>query len=99
MIRLGFKHPKEIELWSPYTNQAFSAPPIFNVDNLVSTAQTRLDALGDHLWLLQTHVDYMRRYIRVLRQGEYYKVIDADGVGESITMQLFMDVLAYWWWD
>ena len=27
MTTLGFRHTNEVELWSPYTNQAFSAPP------------------------------------------------------------------------
>lgn len=45
MTKLGFRHTNEVELWSPYTNQAFSAPPVFSIDNLISIAQTRLDAL------------------------------------------------------
>jgi hypothetical protein len=99
LVNLGFRHSSEVELWSPYTNQAFSAPPLLRVDNLVSTAYTRLNELGDHLWLLQTEVDYMRHYIKVLRQGEYYKVMDANGAGESVTQQIWMDILGYWWWS
>ena len=99
MTSPGFKHAGEVEFWSSYTNQAFSAPPVFDVDNLVSIAQIRLNALGDHLWFLQTETAYMRRYIRVLFQGEYYKVVKADGAGVMVAQELFMDVLAYWWWS
>jgi hypothetical protein len=69
MTTLGFRHTNEVELWSPYTNQAFSAPPVFSIENLIYITQTRVEALGDHLWFLQTEPAYMRRYIRVLCRG------------------------------
>jgi hypothetical protein len=99
MTSLGFRHTGELELWSPYTNQAFSEPPVFSIDNLVSLAQTRLDALGDHLWFLQTEPAYMRRYIKVLYQGEFYKVIKPNAAGAVVAQQLFVDVLNYWQWS
>ena len=99
MTRIGFRHTDEVELWSSYTNQAFSAPPVFSIDNLISIAQTRLDAVGDHLWFLQTEPAYMRRYIRVLFQGELYRTIKKDAAGEIVTAELFTDVTAYWRWS
>lgn len=98
MTKLGFRHTNEVELWSPYTNQAFSAPPVFSIDNLISIAQTRLDALADHLWFLQTEPPYMRRYIRLLCQGEFYRTVDKDAAGALLTTQLFQDVSTYWRW-
>lgn len=98
MTKLGFRHTNEVELWSPYTNQAFSAPPVFSIDNLISIAQTRLDALADHLWFLQTEPPYMRRYIRLLYQGEFYRTVDKDAAGAILTTQLFEDVSTYWRW-
>lgn len=99
MTQLGFRHTNEVELWSPYTNQAFSAPPVFSIDNLISIAQTRLDALADHLWVLQIEPHYMRRYIRLLRQGEVYRSVDKDAAGALLTTQLFKDVSTYWRWS
>lgn len=98
MTKLGFRHTNEVELWSPYTNQAFSAPPVFSIDNLISIAQTRLDALADHLWFLQTEPPYMRRYIRLLCQGEFYRTVDKDAAGALLSTQLFQDVSTYWQW-
>ncbi|MCJ1385691.1 hypothetical protein MMC17_008814 [Xylographa soralifera] len=99
MTKFGFRHTNEVELWSPYTNQAFSAPPVFSIDNLISIAQARFNAVGDHLWFLQTEPAYMRRYIRLLCQGEFYKTIKKDAVGAILTTELFDDVLSYWHWS
>ncbi|MCJ1436970.1 hypothetical protein MMC27_006353 [Xylographa pallens] len=99
MTKFGFRHTNEVELWSPYTNQAFSAPPVFSIDNLISIARTRLDAMGDHLWFLQTEPAYMRRYIRLLSQGEFYKTIKKNAAGAILTTHLFDDVLTYWHWS
>ncbi|OHE95726.1 hypothetical protein CORC01_09010 [Colletotrichum orchidophilum] len=38
---VGFHHPGEAELWSPYTYPAFSPPPRLDMDYLVSLAKTR----------------------------------------------------------
>jgi hypothetical protein len=99
MTTLGFRHTNEVELWSPYTNQAFSAPPVFSIDNLIDIAQTRAESLGDHLWLLQTEPAYMRRYIRVICQGEFYKAIKKEAAGDIVTTELFSDVISYWHWS
>ena len=99
MTKFGFRHTNEIELWSPYTNQAFSAPPAFSIDNLISIARTRLEAMGDHLWFLQTEPVYMRRYIKLLNQGESYRTNKKDVAGAMLTRGLFDDVLTYWHWS
>jgi hypothetical protein len=99
MTSLGFKQTGEVEFWSTYTNQPFSAPPIFSVDNLLSTAQMRLDAIGDHLWLLQTEPAYIRRYIRVLTQGEFFNAVQTQDKYTMIMGELSHDVLTYWWWQ
>ncbi|MCJ1241963.1 hypothetical protein MMC14_009970 [Varicellaria rhodocarpa] len=49
VVSLGFKHFGANEIWPTYTNQAFSAPPNFDINNLLSIAQTRLDDASDHL--------------------------------------------------
>ncbi|PMD57413.1 uncharacterized protein K444DRAFT_615869 [Hyaloscypha bicolor E] len=99
MTKLGFSHTNEVELWSPYTNQAFSAPPVFSIDNLISIVQIRLEAVGDHLCFLQTEPAYMRRNIKAHRQGEFHKAIKKDAAGAIVTTEIFRDILSYWRWD
>lgn len=95
---LGFKQTGAVEIWSPYTNQGFSAPPVFNINNLISIVQTRSDAVSDHLWLLQTEPAYMRRYIRIVLQGDFHRICKPDEVGSLVVKELYKDVVAYWMW-
>lgn len=99
VTNLGFKQSGTVEFWSPYTNQAYSAPPVFDIDKLLSIVQTRLDAASDHLWFLQTEPAYMRRYIRILFQGEFFKLVNPDEVGLLLVQELFQDLTACWWWQ
>ncbi|KAF5869114.1 uncharacterized protein Bfra_011657 [Botrytis fragariae] len=69
-----------VELWSPYTNQAFSSPPSFSLANLISLAQTRLEATIDHLWLSQTEPAYMKRYILDMCHGGAYELTKDMGL-------------------
>jgi hypothetical protein len=73
MVRAGSKQSNNIELWSDYVNQPFSAPPKFDVDYYCSLAEARMQAAQDHLWLLQTDPSYFRRFIKVLAVGEVYR--------------------------
>lgn len=98
VINLGFKQSGMVEFWSPYTNQAYSAPPVFDIDKLLSIVQTRLDAANDHLWFLQTEPAYMRRYIRILFQGELFKHASPDEAAWLLVQELFQDLGACWWW-
>jgi hypothetical protein len=54
--RLGFRKTGDVAFWSPYTYQPFSAPPIFNVDAMLSLAKARMDATGDHADRYPLHV-------------------------------------------
>ncbi|EPE32902.1 hypothetical protein GLAREA_05914 [Glarea lozoyensis ATCC 20868] len=96
MSRGGFRHNNEVELWSPYTNQAFSAPPYFSIDAIISLIDVRLSAQGDHLIDLQTDPAYMRRYIRVMAQGIFYKAIPKHAEGLLLTTQLSRAVYNFW---
>ena len=73
MVRAGFKQSNNIELWSDYVNQPFSAPPKFDVDHYCSIAKARMQVAQDHLWLLQTDPAYFRRFVKVLAVGEVYR--------------------------
>ncbi|KAI1088336.1 hypothetical protein F5B19DRAFT_486016 [Rostrohypoxylon terebratum] len=84
----SFKRTGEVESWSPYTNQAFSAPPLFDPENLLSLINTRLEASSDHLWHLQCEPAYMRRHIKIHSRMPNTKVTD-----ESIA-----PLMNYNWW-
>lgn len=94
----GFKRIGEVECWSPYTNQAFSAPPLLDIAYLLSLAKTRLDAMGDHLWYLQCDVAYMRRHIKILLDTEIYKKAPNNAVGAFLTSNIYREVSSYYWW-
>lgn len=51
--------PTGIGKWSQYLCQPFSGPPKFDIDGLVSQARARVEAIGDHLWHLQTEATYL----------------------------------------
>lgn len=74
--RLGFRKTGDVAFWSSYTYQPFSAPPIFNVDAMLSLAKARMDATGDHLLLLQTDIPYMRRQIKSLIMRDFLRDIE-----------------------
>jgi hypothetical protein len=99
MTVAGFSHTNEVELWTAYTNPAFSAPPSFAIDNLVAIAQTRLEAEADHLRFLQASPAYMRRHVKTLMQGEYYKSMRSVQVGILITDEIFYSVRLYLEWE
>ncbi|KAF4627825.1 hypothetical protein G7Y89_g10330 [Cudoniella acicularis] len=95
MTGVGFKHSNHIELWSPYTNQPFCPPPVFKIDNLVSIAQTRLDALGDHLFFLQTDPAYLRRFGRIVLGGAFGTLQESNGQGTLLASAIIGDVVDY----
>jgi hypothetical protein len=62
-VQLGYRCSYEVETWSPYANRAFSAPPRLELDYLVTLAQARQEATGDHLTELQNDSNYMDQYL------------------------------------
>lgn len=90
-----FKHSAEIESWSLYTNQAFSAPLLFGVGALLSRAQAQLNAIEDHPWSLQTDPSYIRRYMRTLNQAEVHKLYTKDTNGSKLVGSLYFNVLEH----
>ncbi|KAF7917207.1 uncharacterized protein EAE98_010312 [Botrytis deweyae] len=98
MVSLGFRHSNVVELWSPYTNQAFSSPPSFSPTNLISLAQTRLEATVDHLWLLQTEPAYMKRYIAAMCHGGAYESTKDMGPGWLVLRGITEAIKSCWRW-
>ncbi|XXH00907.1 hypothetical protein Hte_007258 [Hypoxylon texense] len=94
----GFKRTGEVEFWSPYTNQAFSAPPLLDIDYLISLAKTRLDATGDHLWHLQWDPAYMRRHIKMQLQKTIYKLADENGAARHFAHETYVEIFGHHWW-
>ncbi|PVH73888.1 hypothetical protein DL98DRAFT_42131 [Cadophora sp. DSE1049] len=96
-LRVGNVQSTQFE--SPYLNQPFSTPPLFDIDNLLSIAKTRLDMHGDHLWLLQTEPSFMKRYSEAVLAG---------GLGENLTKHnkhvytsnhIMQDATWFWSWE
>lgn len=98
MTRLGFRKTGDVALWSPYTYQPFSAPPIFNVDAMLSLAKARMDATGDHLLLLQTDIPYMRRQIKLVNECQIIKGALRE-IAHFLIMQNFLrDIGVHLYW-
>ncbi|KAI0386885.1 hypothetical protein F5Y04DRAFT_73414 [Hypomontagnella monticulosa] len=95
----GFRHIGEVESWSPYTNQAFSAPLLLDPEYLVSLAKTRVEASGDHLWHLQCDPAYMRRYIKTRSQTSIYKAANENENRVQIASAAYQEVIYHHWWN
>ena len=95
----GFKQTNSLEFWSPFINQPFSAPPLFNVTNLVSIAKAKKEAAEDHLWLLQTQPSYMRRAIRDLGSAAIYEVVNRQFIFYMIAIEMVNELNVYCVWQ
>ncbi|KAJ8062829.1 hypothetical protein OCU04_008085 [Sclerotinia nivalis] len=98
MVLMGFRHTDVVELWSPYTNQAFSSPPSFSTSTLISLAQTRLEATVDHLWLLQTEPAYMKRFIVNMCHGGLYESTKDMGASWLVVRGIIEAIESCWGW-
>ncbi|KAF5556912.1 ycfA domain-containing protein [Fusarium mexicanum] len=95
----AFKETGAVEFWSPYTNQAFSRPPTFNGDYLISLAKSRLDDIGDHLWYLQCDSAYMKRHVKMISATEIFKKASADQRAMMIPEQIVLELQTYCCWQ
>lgn len=100
MTSLGFKQTQNIEYWSPYVNQPFSAPPVFDAGYLVSIVKTKLNDTGDNLWLMQTDPSYMRHFIKILSQGAVFESIPSRKEAmRRISADIIEEVWAHFGWQ
>ncbi|OTA64856.1 hypothetical protein K449DRAFT_392957 [Hypoxylon sp. EC38] len=97
-VNAAFKRTGEVEFWSPYTNQAFSAPPLLDIDYLISLAKTRLEATGDHLWHLQCDPAYMRRHIKTRSRTSIFKAAGKDDAGTRLAYEIYTEIFGHYWW-
>ena len=97
---LGFGQSIGAELWSPYVNQPFAAPPRFEIDRFVQSARARLQAAEDHLWLMQTDPSYMHHFIKLSTMGDLHATISSDKFCSCVTTEIMWDVrnLCMWRW-
>lgn len=63
------RYENTLEFASSYLNQPFSSPPLFDIDHLVSLAESNLNAKRDHLWLCQTDPDYMLHWVKEIQRS------------------------------
>ncbi|KAL0253237.1 hypothetical protein SLS55_010209 [Diplodia seriata] len=99
MANAGSKKSGNVAYWSQFTYQPFSAPPIFNMDTIVTETKAQLDAAADHLWLLQTQPSYMRRYVRSIQQNAVVKHLLREDAFKIITREVVQDISVVWFWD
>lgn len=80
---------------SAYLNQPFSAPPLFNVQALISIAQAQLELCGDDLWLLQTEPAYTRRYTALVVGGDMAENLTKHNQKVTSAMWMMRDAVQF----
>ncbi|KAL4405852.1 hypothetical protein CABS03_12253 [Colletotrichum abscissum] len=94
LTSIGFRHPGEKELWSPYTNLAFSRPPKLDMDYILSMAQTRKEEAIDYLINLQCDPGYLRRQIKGLFSTTLYRAADTEYAAAMVADHIYMEQYA-----
>ncbi|CAG8956775.1 hypothetical protein HYFRA_00011164 [Hymenoscyphus fraxineus] len=94
----GFRASGDLVQWSTYSNAPFSAPPLLDIEECITTAELRLNAVADHLALLQTDPAYTRRYIRSVQQGQAYRCMGDDSF-QLVNAHISADVMNLYWWQ
>lgn len=75
LIESGFRRSREDEIGSSFIDRAFQRPPVFDIDELLKTAEARTANAQDQPWLLQTEPSYVHREYRLLQDSEYFSVV------------------------
>ncbi|KAJ4044767.1 hypothetical protein NW761_008317 [Fusarium oxysporum] len=94
----AFRETGAVEFWSPYTNQAFSRPPMFNCDYLLTLAKSRLDETGDHLWYLQCDGAYVRRHVKMMFATDIFKKASEHQRAMMLTQRVILEIESCCWW-
>ncbi|KAF4778317.1 hypothetical protein HER10_EVM0003036 [Colletotrichum scovillei] len=98
LTSIGFRHPRETELWSPYTNPAFSRPPKLDMGYILSMAQTRKEEAIDHLIDLQCDPGYLRRQIKGYFKTMLSRAADTEEAAMMVAFHIYMEYQRYFWW-
>nr|RBQ87940.1 hypothetical protein FVER53263_13551 [Fusarium verticillioides] len=94
----AFRETGAVEFWSPYTNQTFYRPPVFNCDYLLNLAKSRLDETGDHLWYLQCDGAYMRRHVKIIFATEIFKKASETQRAQMLAQRIGVEFQSHCWW-
>jgi hypothetical protein len=95
----GQKRPQTLEFASTWLSQPFSPPPEFDIKKLLSITQAQRGFHGDHLRLLQTDPDYMRRYAALFLAGGLGENLEKTNRCFVTAENLIQDTVTYWTWD
>lgn len=100
LVQAGLRKSGDSASWSVYMNRPFSAPPVLDVDALVSQAKARVDATGDHLWLLQTEPSYMKRCVDMIHQLQpTHFLFPKETIRSALgTWEFLLDIDRHWFW-
>ena len=86
--------------WSSYVHQPTSDPPRLDLHAQISDVQTRIEDIGDQLWLLQTEPVYLRRYLRVIGQtSATHAFQSSDWPTELLLLEIKALLETYWFWQ
>lgn len=85
-------------IFSGYLNQPYNAPPMFNIDTLISIAGARMNETADHLWLLQTDPAYFRHIIENFSKGRIAAQSSTYRRNLITARDLIHDVYTCWTW-
>ncbi|KAK4543627.1 hypothetical protein LTR36_005272 [Oleoguttula mirabilis] len=86
----GFKSSGEVEYWSTFSNQAFSAPPTFDPEAALKSARAQLAAAEDHLRFLQTDAVYIQNLLGKQRRGEHFTQMPTEKVWKLLVADLLV---------
>ncbi|KAL5321494.1 hypothetical protein ACEPPN_009453 [Leptodophora sp. 'Broadleaf-Isolate-01'] len=91
--------PAAHQIDSIYLNQPFSAPPLFDVHKLSAVAKLQVAMHGDHLYILQTDPQYMRRYAAQILKGERDANLLQKHKNRSTALELMRAAARFWSWE
>ncbi|TVY81625.1 hypothetical protein LSUE1_G004822 [Lachnellula suecica] len=97
-LRLSNETSGAAEFASTYLNQPYCPPPIWDVNSLMSIAQSRMNLHSDHLWLLQTDPAYIRRYVNIILAGEWDEILTKRQKDDFSASQIYRDAVTFWSW-
>ncbi|KAI0473405.1 hypothetical protein GGR56DRAFT_530188 [Xylariaceae sp. FL0804] len=98
MIAKGFRKVDDKATWSHFVYQPFSSPPRLDLNELLSQAKLRVDALGDHLWLLQTEPAYLHQFIRTTKQLSIAQVVSNTHLYSLVAGEIMGDYIHHKFW-
>ncbi|KAK4506466.1 hypothetical protein PRZ48_000198 [Zasmidium cellare] len=89
LTKTGFKAVGEVEFWSVYSKQPFSAPPAFDPYKCLQKATAQLEAAQDHLTFLQTDPAYLQSFMEV-RRAKIYSNASPEKVWEEMACSFLL---------